>query len=516
MEDGNLYLKYINFFYTMNLEVNCAFVIIKNDRLDFENSFEKIYHFFQRKIDFLGVKKAFYLENINELQDFIKSYSDDLVDYIVVIDIMSPFFDYQIISPMIDKISNSNSYKCISKGSIPGCDIKSVISLKRYKEIFNGKINEQDLLEDDFSVYFSDYQKIYNNQLNLYKFKLLKLFLTLNSRIVDLHKYSVNELMALLDTKEYYELMISFGEDVKLYYHDECPHCKSKLDYLYNQVSQPICGYLSSRKPHYSECQNCGLVVASPYIDDKNIGMLYDKWDKQDFIVSTNNPFNSQSKRCDFSKIINVLPKKCNSLDLGGGVGNFSKYLSSEYPDWNVTHSDFSIKANIEGDFNCIELDFVNNPIGNNIYDLITAWEVVEHIPFKKLENTFSKIWESLNYGGFFVFSTPDFDSPLCRNLDFFSMGLPFHYTVLGQKWITNFVNSNTKFEIFDVKHCSDFLDDSINWFSYAEATSPNVALSGTYKLLKKIFELDHDDSIKNNLLAEGFGTEVIFTLRKI
>lgn len=109
---------------------------------------------------------------------------------------------------------------------------------------------------------------------------------------------------------------------------------------------------------------------------------IYDKWDKQDFVASTNNPYTSESVRCDFSRILSYLPKKVRSLDLGGGIGNFSRFLRATYPACDVTHSDFEIKANAPDGVSSRTLDFTRNPIGCAKYDLITAWEVIEHVPY--------------------------------------------------------------------------------------------------------------------------------------
>ena len=94
-------------------------------------------------------------------------------------------------------------------------------------------------------------------------------------------------------------------------------------------------------------------------------------------------------------------------------------------------------------------------------------------------------------------------------------MGLPFHYTVLGKKWLVNYFLNKKLFKIEDIKHCSDFLDDAINWYSYAENTSANQGLKGTYAILKTIFGNFKNKDLKNLLLENEMGTKVIFTLKK-
>jgi 2-polyprenyl-3-methyl-5-hydroxy-6-metoxy-1,4-benzoquinol methylase len=494
------------------------FIVVKSSRLEFENSSLEVENFVKKRLEFYKVKFFEITENYNEAYKLIQDVVTDLASslkYIVLIDIMSPLVDFDIIKLMTATLDRVQKNRCLCIGSVPGTGVNSMIHLDsvRLKRLIKSAEIDIDKLET-VTVY-SNTQSLYNNQLNLYKYKRLKLFLVLCSKVEKLFEKSIDECFQLLDDENIYRLMISFGEDVRLLEHKNCPHCKASLQPLLNTASQPMCGYVSSKKPHYLQCEACNLVVSSPYIHDEDIWKIYDKWDKQDFVVSTNNPYNSQSIRCDFNEIYPLLPPETVSLDLGGGIGNFSRFLRSNYPLWDITHSDFAIKAINDENIKSRVLDFTNDLIGYEQYNLITAWEVVEHIPFHKFSFVMDNIWRALKPGGFFVFSTPDFDSPLCRSLDFYSMGLPFHYTVLGQKWLTSYFQTRHEFEIFDIKHCSDFLDDALNWYTYAEKTSSTMALRGTYSLLKEIFKYDNDERLKRSLTKNGIGTEIIVTLRK-
>ena len=149
-------------------------------------------------------------------------------------------------------------------------------------------------------------------------------------------------------------------------------------------------------------------------------------------------------------------------------------------------------------------------------YDFITAWEVIEHIPYEKLDFVFKNIFQALKPGGFFTFSTPNFDSPLCKSFDFFAIAPPFHYLVFGEKWLKNYFSSIEGIEIFDVRHCSDLLEDKSNWLKYAKETAPSTAMIGIIEVLEKIFEIDKNNCFDRKLIEDGFGTEIIITLRKI
>ena len=69
---------------------------------------------------------------------------------------------------------------------------------------------------------------------------------------------------------------------------------------------------------------------------------------------------------------------------------------------------------------------------------------MIEHVPYEKLKFVFNNIYNGLCKDGYFIFSTPDYDSPLIKILDFYSVGLPFHYTILSRKWLDNFIIKNT------------------------------------------------------------------------
>ena len=138
------------------------------------------------------------------------------------------------------------------------------------------------------------------------------------------------------------------------------------------------------------------------------------------------------------------------------------------------------------------------------------------HVPYHKLSFILNNIYNALVPGGFFIFSTPDYDSPLCKSFDFYTLCPPFHYLVFGEKWLREYFENSDSFDVFDVKHCSDFLDDAINWYAYGSKTCPSMAMRGTAKVLKSIFEMDSDKKIRNQLASIGIGTEIVMTLRKI
>jgi len=494
------------------------FFIVNNPRLAFENAGATVSSFIEKRLKYNSVLSYEFLDIINNLDASLEGLlqdSDCNIDYIVIADIMNPFCDMELVCEMTEVLKRTNKQYCVCEGAIPGTEVTGVVSVASLVSGLSFKLSNYAKDRQEVALLRWNSQQKHNNQLNLYKYKRLKLFLALEKKHNSMHEQTIDQLIENLSTDEMFLILACFGEEVRLLFHEQCPYCYGKLHPLTNSMSQPFCGYLPSARSLYHECESCGLVILSPFIHEDDVSKIYDKWDKEDFVVSTNNPYTAKSIRCDFSSVISFLPKATRSLDIGGGIGNFSKFLFEQYPEWNVTHSDFEIKANISENINSRVLDFTKDQIGNERYDIVTAWEVIEHVPFHMLSDVLHNVWQALTPGGFFVFSTPDFDSPLCRSFDFYALCPPFHYVVYGEKWLKRYFADSNEFEIFDSKHCSDFLDDAFDWYGYGSSTCPSMSLQNNSAVMQTIFEFDQDHSLRNKLTRVGMGTEIILTLRK-
>ena len=431
----------------------------------------------------------------------------------VVVDSLRPMLDIDLLNEMIRTLSSEKLFCCVSQGAIPGTDPMAVINL-HHKKVSKVKFSFNCLKNAKKVKWKTQFR--HNNQFNLGKFKRLKQFIKLISMKPDIYKLSIEEFVSLLKDKKVLNFLAFFSEDVRAINYDACPHCSGKIISINTSMSQPMIGFIPNNQPLYHECLECGLVILSPAIHSDDIYKIYDDWDTQDFMNSKNNPFFQSNPRCQLDNLLKYLPKKTNSLDLGSGMGNFGKYLKKTFPLWNVTNSDFKSKLNEIDEVNSIALDFINHEMAPETYDFITAWEVIEHIPYEKLDFVFKNIFQALKPGGFFTFSTPNFDSPLCKSFDFFAIAPPFHYLVFGEKWLKNYFSSIEGIEIFDVRHCSDLLEDKSNWLKYAKETAPSTAMIGIIEVLEKIFEIDKNNCFDRKLIEDGFGTEIIITLRKI
>ena len=152
-----------------------------------------------------------------------------------------------------------------------------------------------------------------------------------------------------------------------------------------------------------------------------------------------------------------LLKKKCKTLDLGcSGGGLVYDFFVRGHDSYGIEGSDFSLKhqraqwaiipdrlftADITKPFS-----FVNQSHENQKFDVITAWEVLEHLPVDLLPGFLDNIKKNLEIGGIFVASVAQFE-------DFnHETGAVYHVTLKSTQWWHDlFINYG--FEI-----CSDLL----------------------------------------------------------
>ncbi len=489
------------------------FIIVGNERLNFKASnkpvkkylSDRVHHFFDAKLEFVN-RLATAEKRINEWMEKRRP------ELVVVVDALQPLIDEELVVAMFARLRELQKFACTCEGAIPGTAPIAVLDLNNchYPE----KKFTFLALENEPTLRWHT-QKRYNNQFNLAKYKRLKQFVSLVSMNPEMHKLSIEAFIGFLESEEVFKFISSFSEDVRTIHYNKCPHCSGSLTSLETSMSQPMSGYAPVSRPLYHECNKCGLVLLSPAVHPEDVHKIYDIWDTQDFAKSENNPFWDQSPRCNLDKILPHLPNNTYSLDLGSGMGNFGKFLKNKFPSWEVVNSDFGSKLPEIPNIKSIPLNFVENKINANTYNFISAWEVIEHIPYEKLKFVFENIFQGLKPGGFFIFSTPNFDSPLCKSFDFFAIAPPFHYLVFGERWLRRYFLEMDGFEVFDVRHSSDFLDDGLSWYRYAGETAPSMAMRGTAQVLEAILRYDEDGCLRKKLCEKGFGTEVIVTLRK-
>jgi len=134
------------------------------------------------------------------------------------------------------------------------------------------------------------------------------------------------------------------------------------------------------------------------------------KWDSKSFGALTYADkiyYESELKSFNINK-----KTKLNVLEIGYGNGSFLRYANTK--GWNVTgieqNHELYESAKSEG-FN-VFLDEDLHKLEQEEYDLIVAFDVIEHIQKESLVDFFKRIRNLLKKGGYFISRYPNGDSP--------------------------------------------------------------------------------------------------------
>ena len=457
-----------------------------------------------------------------ELNNFLKSKRDQVFFFIESI---NPFLDDKFVKQLtLENIRGVSSIE----NAIPGTCPTFIIQYKSLMEKI-AKKNWWSTLKSDNILYWNT-QRQNNNQFNLNRPLRIKIFLGLLKKISNLEKMSLEKILKILDSNEIYNFILDYAvtglhtKEIR-----KCPHCKSnELTKLFLTTSQPMIGFLSSKKPLYYECRNCGLVTLRKQCAMKDVHLLYDEFErpKNDERQLIENYLKNKGES-HFKEKIRALellektaPKKTCMIDLGGGFGEFSSMAKKRNLKWDVTCADFNLdhvkKILHEKKVSVMNVNFLQNSFGKN-YDVITSLHVIEHIPFEGLELYLNNIHSALNDNGYFLLSTPDYNSSLGRMFDYHMMYPPHHQTILSSQLITEYLLKKKLFKKIEQTSACVILENYDDWFSYYKETAPTQESKAVVKIFdviyknKKMFK-----ELENTLSEKNKGSETIILFKKI
>ena len=425
-----------------------------------------------------------------------------IIDETVIIDILKLYFKNDLFVNVTGGIS----------GSVPN-----------YLKFNSGKVEKK---------YFVQRQNIlgvnFNIKRPLRKFVFKKLInkypKTLNMNFDDISEFlksekSINFFLRYGDTK------------IKIYNIDSCPSCKSDNSIkLYHSDGNTILGFLPNTTSYYKLCQECELVYLSKQISKRDLKIYYQDFSygrksyMSGYLKAWNeiNEYNS-SHYSNYLHGISNLKNQGNILDLGSGDGRFVALARKKNKKIKITAVDWFMPKELQKALNSLKISTYSSPVDaeslNKIkldnYDLITMWEVVEHLKIKDLKNLLRYLDKILKKNGILILSTPDFNDPHCKSLDFWSMAAGEHLSVFNEKSLSKILDQ-AGYYIEQIERESVTIKMANAWYKYGYETNANISSQGSALMIEHILNNNKlRNQYKNYCRKKKIGSEMILFVKK-
>jgi len=162
------------------------------------------------------------------------------------------------------------------------------------------------------------------------------------------------------------------------------------------------------------ECKGCGLRFLERVPSRETLAELYDDDKVIEYWNEPNHEIYQYHKLIE-SGIEFSRDRPISVLDVGCNTGSFLSILPDQWRKYGVdaTPQAIAIAANKVSDADLRVGIFEDSSFTQNSYDLITAWDVMEHI--HDVRRFLEKIHHLLRQGGHFVFETGNFSSAYAR-----------------------------------------------------------------------------------------------------
>ncbi|MFH1824876.1 MAG: class I SAM-dependent methyltransferase [Candidatus Firestonebacteria bacterium] len=154
------------------------------------------------------------------------------------------------------------------------------------------------------------------------------------------------------------------------------------------------------------KCKKCKFVYLNPVLNRKELNKFY---------LSTcyKMDLNEKEKEglSERYELINHFKKKGKILDIGAAQGFFLKFMKDK--GWDVKGVELSKEAcsfaKRKLNLNITNKDFIKTDLKNEKFDVMTMFEVMEHIP--NINENLKKIYNHLKNKGVLIISVPNFNS---------------------------------------------------------------------------------------------------------
>ncbi|MBL4623615.1 MAG: class I SAM-dependent methyltransferase [Flavobacteriales bacterium] len=189
-----------------------------------------------------------------------------------------------------------------------------------------------------------------------------------------------------------------------------CPICNHTQSTLFLECRDYT---VSQEMFSIEECSNCGFRYTNPRPSESEIGPYYKS---EAYISHTNsgkgvvNAIYKQVRKYTLSqkfKLIEGFASGKSILDYGSGAGVFLEYCRKNKWDTKGVEADRETRERVISD---LDLDIIASgqisTLGNEEYDVITLWHVLEHV--HQLKETMQVLVGSLKEDGVLIIAVPN------------------------------------------------------------------------------------------------------------
>ena len=320
-----------------------------------------------------------------------------------------------------------------------------------------------------------------------------KIFLRICEEFDDLAHCSFVRFSEIVKSDKVRDICLTYGaKNVQLFDVLDCPNCGSNFKSAIRVgEGNAITGFLDASYDAYHHCNNCSLVYLSRQVESNDLGIFYDtvSYDRSQSKVDIIDRWDSlnEASTSHFGNYLAGLDRIKPSdsvLDLGCGSGDFLSLVRSARPQAVLTGVDFHISTpildamkqhRIAGASSSI-VEYVNYLDNSRKFDVITMWEVIEHLKIDDFKSLLSLIKKQLKPDGKLIFSTPDFYDIHSQSLDFWAMAPGEHLYVYNLGLCTELL-AQCGYRVVEYERESVTTKLPDRWYKYGSKT--NTSLSG-------------------------------------
>lgn len=264
---------------------------------------------------------------------------------------------------------------------------------------------------------------------------------------------------------------------------------------------QALPDYLLSNysiKISYVQCKNCGLIFQYPPLPFSKVQEYYPE-NYESFITKIDIDKMSTIQKASIYyglykriRIIRKFKKSGSILDVGCSTGLFLKTLQ-DTGKWNCTGiepNEYAAAIALSYDLNVLQGTLENLDMSKNQFDVITLWDVLEHIPNPNQD--LERIYRIIKDDGILVVRVPNIDSIDARLFGAYWAGFdpPRHYFAFSEQTLRRLLHKNNFEVIYRTTNIGSYPTFllSLRFFLDYCTKRRHIKLQGLYSILSTPF----------------------------